>query len=85
MIVWENEAFGPIRTETGTVFQANSVYADRKKRALDVIKLADRDSDALRAELNDVLSRRLTFTEAMESPTLRITAQSRIKMVWEDY
>ncbi len=85
LIVWENEAFGPVRTEKGTAFQAMSVYADRKDRVLGVIKLADRDSDTFRADLNDMLSRRLTFSEALESPGFRIMARSRLKIVWEDY
>ena len=45
----------------------------------------DRDSDTFRADLNDMLSRRLTFCEALESPAFRIMARSRLKIIWEGY
>lgn len=84
-IVWENEVHGPVRTEKGTAFQEMTVYTERADRVLGVIRLAERDSDTFRADLNDMLSRRLTFAEALDGSNFRVMSRSRLKIIWEEY
>jgi hypothetical protein len=64
IVVWLNEYFGPIVNASGRPFDELPAYIDNKDRIFAIVRLSVL-SDEATSDLRDMLSRRLTFTQAL--------------------
>jgi hypothetical protein len=64
IVVWLNEYFGPIVNASGRPFDELPAYIDNKDRIFAIVRLSAWSEEAT-SDLRDMLSRRLTFTQAL--------------------
>lgn len=64
VVVWLNEYFGPIVNATGKPFDELPAYIDNKDRIFAIVRLSALSEEAT-SDLRDMLSRRMTFTQAL--------------------
>jgi hypothetical protein len=64
IIVWLNEYFGPIVNASGKPFEELPAYIDNRERIFALIRLATLSEEAT-SDLRDMLSKRLTFAQAL--------------------
>jgi hypothetical protein len=64
VVVWLNEYFGPIVNASGRPFEELPAYADNRDRIFAIVRLPMLSEEAT-SDLRDMLSRRLTFTQAL--------------------
>jgi hypothetical protein len=64
VVVWLNEYFGPIVNASGKPFEELPAYTDNKERIFAVVRLSMLSEEAT-SDLRDMLSRRLTFAQAL--------------------
>jgi hypothetical protein len=87
VVVWLNEYFGPIVNASGKPFQELPAYTDNAERIFAVVRLSVLSEEAT-ADLRDMLSRRLTFMQALapkNSDILRVQKSRLLKIrqaVW---
>ena len=82
VVVWENEYFGPIVSESGEGFQRTPLYQENRARILGLVRLERLNPDTFGRNLRDMLSRRITFAEADRSSEFRIVARQRLREIW---
>jgi hypothetical protein len=78
-----NEFFGPIGTDTSEGFERMPLYEQNRARISGLVYLRRLNPDTFGRNLRDMLSRRITFAEADQSPELRIVARQRLRQVWQ--
>jgi hypothetical protein len=81
LVVWLNEFFGPVVTEGGQEFEQTPLYQDNRERITGLVRLAALNPDTFGHNLTDMLSRRLTFAEAEQSPAFRVVARQRLRQI----
>ena len=64
IVVWLNEYFGPIVNASGKPFDELPAYLDNKDHIFAIVRLSALSEEAT-SDLRDMLSRRLTFTQAL--------------------
>ena len=77
--VWLNPFWGPIQNE-GKSFDQMKAYNDHKERIAAIINLPTLTQATFGRDLSDMLQERLTFQEAIVSPTRFIMTRQRLKM-----
>ena len=82
LIVWLNEFFGPIVTNTGEDFERTPLYERNRTRITGLVRLERLNPDTFGRNLRDVLARQMTFGEADQSSEFRIVARQRLRQVW---
>jgi len=84
-VVWLNEHSGPVEYD-GMTFEEMKIYRDNAQRIAGIVRLP-RLSPLFLQDFNDMLRRRFTYAEAIESPDFRIMNRQRLVMirrgVWE--
>jgi hypothetical protein len=80
IVVWKNEFFGAIE-EAGTdpkPFEETRAFARFKDKILGTVSIGTRNKDTFGKDLNEMLSRTLTFDEAIEQAQLMPRQRLRI-------
>jgi cellulose biosynthesis protein BcsQ len=79
MVVWLNEHMGTIAYE-GKTFEHSKAYQKYQDRVLSIIRLPRQNEDTFGQTIEQLISERLTFTEALESSAFRIMSKQRLAM-----
>lgn len=77
--VWLNEHFGKIEFD-GKSFEQSKAYQKHKDRVTGLLRLPRQNDDTFGQTIEQLISERLTFTEALESDVFRIMSKQRITM-----
>jgi hypothetical protein len=83
LIVWLNEHFGKIASGDKR-FEDMEVYQRHRARIHALVSLPARTSATFGADIADMMSRHLTFDEAIASPDFPVMAKSRVKRVRDE-
>lgn len=83
IVVWINEYFGSIEME-GKIFTEMKAYRDHSGKVHGIVRIAKRNPDTFGKDIELMASNKLTFAEAVESPTFVLMAKQRIKTVQKD-
>ena len=79
IMVWLNEHFGKIEFD-GKSFEQSKAYQKHKDRVTGLLRLPRQNEDTFGQTIEQLISERLTFTEALESDVFRIMSKQRITM-----
>jgi hypothetical protein len=82
VVVWLNEYFGPVITQTGDDFERTPLYQRGRDRIAGIVRLERLNPDTFGRDVRTMLSRHLTFAEADQSADFRIVARQRLRQVW---
>lgn len=89
LVVWLNEFFGPIVNAQGKPFEEMPAYSDSRDRIFALVRLPMVSEEA-NSDLRDMISKRLTFDEALarENNSILRVQKSRLfrfkQAVWPD-
>jgi hypothetical protein len=83
IVVWLNEFFGEIEVD-GTPFEEMNVYLENKHRIHGIVCLPKQNPATFGADIEKMLTARLTFDEVRASPDFFIMNKSRIFRVQQD-
>jgi shikimate kinase len=80
IFLWKNEHFGRVMNDDGRQFEQLGVYSQNENKIAGVIVLPARDH-AFGFDINRMLTKGLTFDEAITSADFNIVAKSRLNRV----
>lgn len=83
LVVWLNEYFGPV-TRDGKEFNEMQVYVQNREKILAVIGIPQRSADTYGETIRRMRERKMTFSEALESPEFMLAQRSRLHIVRRD-
>jgi hypothetical protein len=83
VIVWVNEYFGPVQ-DNGKRFIDMRVFRDNEEKVAGTVAIPKRSVDTFGRDVEEMLRRKLTFGEAINSPEFSIMARQRLKAVRAD-
>lgn len=83
IVVWLNEYFGEVNVD-GKSFTEMKAYTSNKDKVLGLVKLTKRNPDTFGKDIDQMITSRLTFDEAINSPNFPLMAKQRIKTVQSD-
>ncbi len=83
IVVWLNEYFGPIQ-HNGKHFLESQTYADNKEKILGTVGIPQRNQETFGRDVQDMLSAKLTFSEAIANGSFSLMAKQRLKTVQRD-
>jgi hypothetical protein len=83
IVVWINEYFGPIEME-GKHFTEMRAFHDHSGKVHGIVRIAKRTSDTYGKDMELLAANKMTFAEAIASPTFELMAKSRFKTVQKD-
>ena len=83
LVVWENENWGPI-IKNGKTFGESKFYEDIRARVIGIVKIAERTPDTFGHDMKTMITKRLTFAEALDSPDFQTFSRSRLGIVRMD-
>jgi CobQ/CobB/MinD/ParA nucleotide binding domain len=83
VVVWVNEYFGPVQ-DNGKRFIEMRVFRDNEEKVVGTVAVPKRSVDTFGRDVEEMLRRKLTFGEAIESPEFSIMARQRLKVVRAD-
>jgi len=81
LVVWLNEYFGPVELE-GKKFDQMAVYERHRRRTYSVLRIG-KASELMNADVELMLTQRLTVDEAVRSPSFRVMQKQRLAMFWK--
>lgn len=82
-VVWLNPYWGPVQME-GKDFEDFKVYRDNFEKIHAVIRLPDLKKETFGRDFGDMLQRKLTFEEALNTSKLSIVTRQRLTMIRRD-
>ena len=83
VIVWINEYFGRVERD-GKTFSDMAAYTENAGKVLGSVHIPKRNPDTFGRDVEDVISRKLTFEEAITNGTFSIMTKQRLKVVQRD-
>jgi secreted Zn-dependent insulinase-like peptidase len=83
LVVWINEFFGRVEAE-GKTFQEMAAYRDSADKVHGAVVILKRNQDTFGRDMEEMISRKLTFEEAIAAPEFHIMAKQRLKLVQRD-
>ena len=83
LVVWINEYFGPVEMN-GKRFSEMKVFAQHSARIRGVVTMPRRSADTFGRDLEQMLSSKLTFDEAISGPQFYIMSRQRLELVRRD-
>ena len=83
LIVWLNEYFGPVKQD-GASFADMAVYARHREKLLGSVAFVRRNQDTYGRDIEQMISQKLSFQEAVASDQFTIMAKQRLKVVEQD-
>lgn len=79
IVIWINEFFGPFDAD-GISIEKTGVYAAHKEKIFSIVTIPERPPATFGKDISDMLSRKLTFDEAIASKDFNTMARQRIKL-----
>jgi hypothetical protein len=83
IIVWVNEYFGRVEAE-GKPFHEMAAYRDNSGKVAGSISVMRRNPDTFGRDLEEMVSRKLTFEEALAMPEFSLMSRQRLRVVQRD-
>ena len=79
-VVWINEYFGRVEWQ-GKGFLDMAVYRDNEQKILGSVAIPKRNQDTFGRDVEEMISRKQTFDEAVESDSTLIMAKQRLRVI----
>lgn len=79
LLVWLNEYFGDIAMD-GKPFEQMAVYKKFKDRVSALVTIPRQSEDTFGRDVHEMLTRKLTFEQALADPDFTIMSRQRLKM-----
>jgi hypothetical protein len=83
LVVWLNEYFGEVR-QHGASFPDMAVYKTHREKIHGVIAIVRRNADTFGRDVEEMISRKLTFDEAVNTGDFTIMAKQRLRVIQRD-
>ena len=83
IVVWVNEFFGRVEAE-GKKFSEMTAFRENADRVCGAVIFSKRNQDTFGRDLEDMISAKLTFGEAIGEGKMSIMAKQRLKLVQRD-
>ena len=83
IVVWVNEYFGRVEAD-GKKLSEMAAFRDNAEKVCGAVVFAKRNQDTFGRDLEDMISAKLTFNEAIAQSKLPIMAKQRLKVVQRD-
>src|ERR1039457_6547677 len=83
IVVWVNEYFGRVEAD-GKKFSEMAAYRDNADKVCGAVIFAKRNQDTFGRDVEDMISAKLTFQEAITTARMPIMAKQRLKVVQRD-
>lgn len=83
IIVWVNEYFGRVERD-GKHFTDMKVFLDNMTRVFGTVGIPKRNQDTFGRDMEEMISQKLTFVEAIRDSEMSIMAKQRLKMIERD-
>jgi hypothetical protein len=83
IIVWVNEYFGRVEHE-GKRFADMKVFHDNAQRVFGTVAITKRNQDTFGRDMEEMISRKLTFIEAIRDSEFSIMTKQRLKVIERD-
>jgi hypothetical protein len=83
IVVWVNEYFGRVEAE-GKKFAEMAAYRENADKVCGAVIFTKRNQDTFGRDLEEMISAKLTFDEAIAAAKLPIMAKQRLKVVQRD-
>ena len=83
VVLWVNEYFGRVERD-GRALHELPVYAEHEGAVFGSVAIPRRNQDTFGRDVEDVISRKLTLQEAIESPNFPIMVRQRLRVVQRD-
>lgn len=80
LVVWLNEYFGEVKRD-GAMFAEMDVYKANQEKIYGVVAIVRRNADTFGRDVEEMISRKLTFDEAVNEANLTIMAKQRLRVV----
>jgi hypothetical protein len=80
MIVWINEYFGPVERD-GKKFSQMAVFVENQDKVAGTVFIPRRSPDTFGRDMEEMISRKLTFDEAVQSADFSLMSKQRLRMV----
>lgn len=83
LVVWLNEYFGEVK-QHGASFPEMAVYKNHREKIHGVVAMVRRNADTFGRDVEQMISRKLTFDEAVNTPDFTIMAKQRLRVIQRD-
>ena len=83
IVVWLNEYFGVIERD-GKTFTDMQAYKDCEPKVFGLVHIAKRNPDTFGRDVEEVITRKRTFEDAIRNGTATVMSKQRLKMVQRD-
>jgi hypothetical protein len=83
LVVWLNEYFGEVK-QHGASFPEMAVYRAHREKIYGVVAIVRRNADTFGRDVEDMISRKLTFDEAVKGADFTIMAKQRLRLIQRD-
>ena len=83
IVVWVNEYFGRVEAD-GKKFSEMAAYRDNADKVCGAVIFTKRNQDTFGRDVEDMISAKLTFQEAITTARMPIMAKQRLKVVQRD-
>ena len=80
MVVWVNEFFGRVEAQ-GKRFSEMTAFLESKDKICGIVVIAKRNQDTFGRDIEDMISRKWTFQEAIVAPEFQLLAKQRLTIV----
>jgi hypothetical protein len=81
IVVWLNEALKGAIQPGGKDFEATPVYSRHKDRISALLRVPHHVSELFAQDMDHLLTKKMTFDEAINSPDFRLMAKQRLKQI----
>jgi hypothetical protein len=83
MVVWLNEYFGLIERD-GKTFTEMLAYKESESKIFGMVRIPKRNHDTFGRDIEDVITRKLTFEDAIRNGRASVMSKQRLKVVQRD-
>jgi hypothetical protein len=83
IVIWVNEYFGRVEAD-GKKFSEMAAYRENAEKVCGAVIFSKRNQDTFGRDIEDMISAKLTFREAINEAKLPIMAKQRLKIVQRD-
>lgn len=81
LVIWLNEALKGEIKPGGKEFEETQVYKTHKARITALVRVPHHTSELFAQDMDQLLSKKMTFDEALTSPDFRLMAKQRLKQI----
>jgi hypothetical protein len=83
IVVWLNEYFGVIERD-GKTFTDMQAYKESESKVFGLVRIPKRNPDTFGRDVEEVITRKRTFEDAIRNGTATVMSKQRLKMVQRD-